>query len=83
MSMVAPGSSGWLIAICLSRVGAYMVYIAYAATLPVLQGEWQLSGTAAATVAVACAVLLYRTPQAAALHQRRVARSAATSVPAR
>jgi len=33
----APGSEGWLLAICLSRVGAYMVYIAYAATLPALQ----------------------------------------------
>jgi len=33
--------------------------------------------------AVASAVLLYRTPEAAALHQRRVARPAAASVPAR
>src|SRR5262245_39872919 len=30
-----------------------MVYIAYAATLPVLQREWQLSGTAAGSIASA------------------------------
>lgn len=53
MSMLAPGSGGWLLAICLSRVGAYMIYIAYAATLPVLQREWQLSGTAAGSIASA------------------------------
>lgn len=47
------GGTGWLIAICLSRVGAYMVYIAYAAALPVLQREWQLSGTAAGSIASA------------------------------
>ena len=47
------GSPGWLLALCLSRVGAYMVYIAYAATLPVLQREWQLSGTAAGSIASA------------------------------
>ena len=53
MSFLAPGSSGWLFAICVSRVGAYMVYIAYAATLPVLQREWSLSGTAAGSIASA------------------------------
>jgi MFS family permease len=42
-----------LLAICVSRVGAYMVYIAYAATLPVLQREWHLSGTAAGSIASA------------------------------
>ena len=40
-------------ALCLSRVGAYMIYIAYAAALPVLQREWQLSGTAAGSIASA------------------------------
>ena len=44
MSSLAPGGSGWLLAICVSRVGSYMVYIAYAATLPVLQREWQPLG---------------------------------------
>src|SRR5215467_10665433 len=53
MSAVAPGGRGWLLAICASRVGAYMVYIAYAATLPVLQREWSLSGTAAGSIASA------------------------------
>jgi MFS family permease len=48
---MTPGSSGWLLAICTSRVGAYMIYIAYAATLPVLQREWHLSGTAAGSIA--------------------------------
>lgn len=47
----AAGSDGWLLAICVSRVGAYMVYIAYAAALPVLQREWQMSGTAAGSIA--------------------------------
>jgi MFS family permease len=44
---------GWLIAISASRVGTYMVYIAFAATLPVLQHEWRLSGTAAGSIAAA------------------------------
>jgi len=50
---LGPGGRGWLLAICVSRVGAYMVYIAYAATLPVLQREWHLSGTAAGSIASA------------------------------
>ena len=53
MSVLTPGTRGWLLAICVSRVGAYMVYIVYAATLPVLQREWQLSGTAAGSIASA------------------------------
>jgi MFS family permease len=53
MSVLIPGTRGWLLALCVSRVGAYMVYIAYAATLPVLQREWQLSGTAAGSIASA------------------------------
>jgi MFS family permease len=53
VSLLASGGLGWLLAICFSRVGAYMVYIAYAATLPVLQREWSLSGTAAGSIASA------------------------------
>ncbi|HEY7038332.1 MAG TPA: MFS transporter [Methylomirabilota bacterium] len=53
MSGPVPGGRGWLLAICASRVGAYMVYIVYAATLPVLQREWHLSGTAAGSIASA------------------------------
>ena len=53
MTTLAPGGRGWLCAVFLSRVGAYMVYIAYAATLPVLQREWSLSGTAAGSIASA------------------------------
>jgi len=48
---LAPGGRAWLGAICLSRVGSFMVYIAYAATLPVLQHDWHLSGTAAGSIA--------------------------------
>ena len=45
------GSGAWLLAICVSRVGAYMIYIAYAAALPVLQREWDMSATAAGGIA--------------------------------
>jgi MFS family permease len=50
---MTPGGTGWLLAICASRVGGYMISIAYAATLPVLQREWQLSGTVAGSIASA------------------------------
>jgi MFS family permease len=53
VSVFEPGGRGWLLAICVSRVGAYMVYIAFAATLPVLQREWHLTGTAAGSIASA------------------------------
>ena len=53
MSILAPGNGRWLLVICLSRVGAFMPYIAFAATLPVLQREWQLTGTAAGSIASA------------------------------
>ena len=48
-----PGGDRWLFGLCLSRVGAFMVYISYAAALPVLQREWQMSGTAAGSIASA------------------------------
>ena len=53
MSALAAGSRGWLLIICASRVGGFMIYIAYAATLPVIQREWKLSGTAAGSIASA------------------------------
>jgi MFS family permease len=53
MSVFSPGGRAWLGAVCVSRVGAYMVYLAYAATLPVLQREWHLSWTAAGSIASA------------------------------
>jgi len=120
MSILAPGSGGWLLAICLSRVGAYMgdspiystaitevVAPAYrgaalalrsllgygaGAIAPLLFGailDWYgidhagawgwafVSLGIAGAGAVASAVLLYRTPEAAVLHQRRVLRSVA------
>ena len=55
---MTPGSRAWLLAICLSRVGAYMIYIAYAAALPVLQREWHMSATAAGGIA-SCFQLAY------------------------
>ena len=48
---LAPGSEAWLLTLCLARVGTFMVYISYAAALPVLQREWQMSGTAAGSIA--------------------------------
>jgi len=53
MKRPAAGGTGWLLAICGSRIGAYMIYIGYAATLPVLQHRWHLSGTAAGSIASA------------------------------
>jgi MFS family permease len=55
---MTPGSGAWLLAICLSRVGAYMIYIAYAAALPVLQRAWHMSATAAGGIA-SCFQLAY------------------------
>ena len=48
---MSPGCGAWLLAICVSRVGAYMIYIACAAALPVLQREWDMSATAAGGIA--------------------------------
>ena len=53
LNRFASGGESWLLAICLSRVGAYMVYISYAAVLPALQREWQMSNTAAGSIASA------------------------------
>ena len=55
---MTPGSGAWLLAICLSRVGAYMIYIAYAAALPVLQRAWHMSATAAGGIG-SCFQLAY------------------------
>ncbi len=40
----------WLLGICLSRVLTYLVFMAYAAALPVLQREWEMSATAAGAI---------------------------------
>ena len=53
MNLFAAGGLAWLLAVCASRVGACVVCIAYAATLPVLQHEWDVSGTAAGSIASA------------------------------
>jgi MFS family permease len=50
-SRFVTGGDRWLLGLCLSRVGTFMPYIAYAAVLPVLRREWQMSGTAAGSIA--------------------------------
>ena len=40
----------WLLGICSSRVLTYLVFMAYAAVLPVLQREWEMSATAAGSI---------------------------------
>ena len=40
----------WLLGICSARIFTYLVYLAYAAALPVLQREWQMSATAAGSI---------------------------------
>lgn len=41
----------WLTGICFSRVFSGLVFMTYAAALPVLQMEWQMSSTAAGSIA--------------------------------
>lgn len=40
----------WLLGLCSSRVLTYLVFMAYAAALPVLQREWDMSATAAGSI---------------------------------
>jgi MFS family permease len=40
----APGSGGWLAALCASRTLAATWFVAYSAVLPLAQAEWSLSG---------------------------------------
>ncbi len=40
----------WLIGICSSRVLTYLIFMSYAAALPVLQREWQMSAAAAGLI---------------------------------
>ncbi len=40
----------WLLGICSSRVFTYLVFMAYAAALPVLQREWDMSAAAAGSI---------------------------------
>ena len=40
----------WLFGICCSRVLTYLVFMAYAAALPVLQREWGMSAAAAGSI---------------------------------
>jgi len=42
---------GWLAGVCLSRVFNGLVFMSYAAALPVLQREWSMSGAQAGAVA--------------------------------
>jgi MFS family permease len=40
----------WLVGICFSRVFTYLVFLTYAAVLPVLQGEWEMSAATAGSI---------------------------------
>lgn len=40
----------WLLGICSARVFIYLVFMAYAAVLPVLQREWEMSAVAAGSI---------------------------------
>ena len=40
----------WLLGICSARVFTYLVFMAYAAALPVLQREWEMSAAAAGSI---------------------------------
>lgn len=40
----------WLLGLCSSRVLTYLVFMAYAAALPVLQSEWEMSAAAAGSI---------------------------------
>src|SRR5687767_11547649 len=44
---------GWLTALCVSRTLIAINFIVYAACLPVLQREWDMSATAAGSIASA------------------------------
>lgn len=41
---------GWLLAVCASRTFMTSMFMTYAATLPVLRGEWEMSATAAGSI---------------------------------
>ncbi|RPH52782.1 MAG: MFS transporter [Desulfobacteraceae bacterium] len=41
----------WLMAICIGRIFMYMNYMVYAACLPILKSEWEMSATQAGSIA--------------------------------
>ena len=43
----------WLVGICLSRLGTGLVLIAYAAVLPVLQREWNMTAARGGSISSA------------------------------
>ncbi|MFQ5830246.1 MAG: nitrate/nitrite transporter [Candidatus Methylomirabilia bacterium] len=43
----------WLAGLCAARTGASMMFMAYPAVLPMIQQEWELSGTAAGSISSA------------------------------
>jgi MFS family permease len=50
---VRRGDAAWLVGLCLSRFLFALVFTSYAAVLPVLQREWQMSAASAGAVASA------------------------------
>jgi MFS family permease len=52
VSPAAGRVDGWLLALCASRACLTFVFMTYAATLPVLLGAWEMSATAAGSIAM-------------------------------
>src|SRR5204863_2299290 len=50
---IAPGSAGWLAALCSSRVLGATWFVAYSAVLPLTQAAWGLSGKEAGLIQAA------------------------------
>ncbi len=49
--MSSPFRDSWLITLCASRALSALVFVTYAATLPVVAAEWHMSGTEAGAIA--------------------------------
>src|SRR6185503_10155714 len=49
-SLLKPGSTSWLAALCTSRVLAATWFVAYSAVLPLTQAEWGLSAKEAGLI---------------------------------
>jgi len=45
--------TSWLLSLCAARMGASMMFLSYPAVLPIVQREWELSGTAAGSISAA------------------------------
>lgn len=50
MNLTKGGFDWWLAGLCLSRTGGTLVFLSYAAAIPVLQKEWSMSAAAAGSI---------------------------------